>query len=141
MTITAQRAKVVGFSTPYFIANQGVLIAKGVAKPKRSRTSKRLQTCGAEGHDRAHVDPAQAATRRRSRSSIRRRSTAAFDAVETGRCEALDLDVPIIVSQSKKKPGAYGGVVGQIVTGESYGASDGEGQQAEAVRRHRRSRS
>ena len=30
--------------------------------------------------------------------------------------------MPIVVSQSKKKPGAYGGVVGQIVTGEGYGA-------------------
>ena len=30
--------------------------------------------------------------------------------------------MPIIVSQSKKKKGAYGGVVGQIVTDESYGA-------------------
>jgi len=30
--------------------------------------------------------------------------------------------VPIVVSQSKKKPGAYGGVVGQIVTHEGYGA-------------------
>ena len=29
--------------------------------------------------------------------------------------------MPIVVSQSKKKPGAYGGVVGQIVTRESYG--------------------
>ncbi len=32
------------------------------------------------------------------------------------------LDVPIVVSQSKKKPGAYGGVIGQIVTHEGYGA-------------------
>ena len=30
--------------------------------------------------------------------------------------------MPIVVSQSKKKPGAYGGVVGQIVTNEFYGA-------------------
>ena len=30
--------------------------------------------------------------------------------------------MPIVVSQSKKKPGAYGGVTGQIVTHESYGA-------------------
>ena len=30
--------------------------------------------------------------------------------------------MPIVVSQSKKKPGAYGGVVGQIVTHEGYGA-------------------
>ena len=49
-------------------------------------------------------------------------STAAFDAVEAGKCDALILDVPIVVSQSKKKPGAYGGVVGQIVTHEGYGA-------------------
>ena len=48
--------------------------------------------------------------------------TAAFDAVEAGKCDALILDVPIVVSQSKKKPGAYGGVVGQIVTHEGYGA-------------------
>jgi polar amino acid transport system substrate-binding protein len=49
-------------------------------------------------------------------------SSAAFDAVQSGRCDALILDVPIVVSQSQKKPGAYGGVVGQIVTHESYGA-------------------
>ena len=30
--------------------------------------------------------------------------------------------MPIVVSQSKKKKGAYGGVVGQIVTNEFYGA-------------------
>ena len=39
-----------------------------------------------------------------------------------GRCDALILDMPIVVSQSKKKKGAYGGVVGQIVTNEFYGA-------------------
>ncbi len=49
-------------------------------------------------------------------------STAAFDAVEAGKCDALILDVPIVVAQSQKKPGAYGGVVGQIVTHEGYGA-------------------
>jgi len=32
-TITAQRAKVVSFSAPYFDANQGVLIRKGLTKP------------------------------------------------------------------------------------------------------------
>ena len=30
--------------------------------------------------------------------------------------------MPIIVSQAKKKPGAYGGVVAQINTHEGYGA-------------------
>jgi polar amino acid transport system substrate-binding protein len=119
-TITAQRAKVIGFSTPYFDANQGVLVAKGTSVKKISDL-RTLQTC------------AQAATTGLGWIQHKLRptkkplvysasSSAAFDAVEAGRCQALILDVPIVVSQSKKKPGAYGGVVGQIATGESYGA-------------------
>jgi polar amino acid transport system substrate-binding protein len=121
-TITKPRAKVISFSVPYFDANQGVLIRKGlVPKPTRIAQLKSLQTC------------AQAATTGLTwiRSKLRpakqplvysASSTAAFDAVERGDCDALILDVPIVVSQSKKKPGAYGGVVGQIVTLEGYGA-------------------
>jgi polar amino acid transport system substrate-binding protein len=120
-TITAERAKVISFSSPYFAANQGVLIRKGIPKPTTISQLKTLQTC------------AQAATtglgyiqhklRPTKKPLVYPASTsAAFDAVEAGRCDALILDVPIVVSQSKKKPGAYGGVVGQIVTGEGYGA-------------------
>jgi len=120
-TITAQRAKVISFSVPYFDANQGVLIRKGIAKPTKISDLKKLQTC------------AQAATTGLSWIQHKLRpakqplvysasSSAAFDAVQAGRCDALILDVPIVVSQAKKKPGAYGGVVGQILTGEGYGA-------------------
>ena len=121
-TITTQRAKVVSFSAPYFDANQGVLIRKGlVPKPSHIADLKRLQTC------------AQAATTGLSWIQHKLRpakqplvysasSTAAFDAVERGDCDAMILDVPIVVSQSNKKPGAYGGVVGQIVTQDGYGA-------------------
>lgn len=120
-TITAQRAKVIGFSAPYFDANQGVLIRKGLPKPTKVAQLKTLQTC------------AQAATTGLTWIQHKLRpvkkplvysasSTAAFDAVERGDCDALLLDVPIVVSQSNKKPGAYGGVVGQILTGEGYGA-------------------
>ena len=119
-TITAQRAKVIGFSTPYFDANQGVLVAKGTSVKKISDL-RTLQTC------------AQAATTGLGWIQHKLRptkkplvysasSSAAFDAVEAKRCQALILDVPIVVSQSRKKPGAYGGVVGQIATGEGYGA-------------------
>ena len=121
VTITPQRAKVVTFSTSYFDANQGVLIRKGLAKPKSIADLKKLQLC------------AQSTTTGLSYIQHKLRpakkplvyspsSTAAFDAVEAGKCDALILDVPIVVSQSKKKPGAYGGVVGQIVTHEGYGA-------------------
>jgi polar amino acid transport system substrate-binding protein len=120
-TITTARARVIDFSVPYFDANQGVLIRKGLAKPTRIADLKSLQTC------------AQAATTGLTwiRSKLRpakkplvysASSTAAFDAVERGDCDALILDVPIVVSQSRKKPGAYGPVAGQIFTKEGYGA-------------------
>jgi polar amino acid transport system substrate-binding protein len=120
-TITAQRAKVIGFSSPYFDANQGVLIAKGVAKPTSINDLKSLQTC------------AQAATtgldwiQHKLRPSKAPRvysasSSAAFDAVQSGACQALILDVPIIEAQNQKQPGAYGGVAGEINTNEGYGA-------------------
>jgi polar amino acid transport system substrate-binding protein len=120
-TITAQRAKVIGFSAPYFDANQGVLIAKGITKPTSIAGLKNLQTCaqaGTTGLDwiRHKLRPSKQ-PRVYSASS-----SAAFDAVQSGSCQALILDVPIIEAQNQKKPGAYGGVIGQIDTRESYGA-------------------
>jgi len=121
VTITAQRAKVVSFSTSYFDANQGVLIRKGLAKPKSIADLKKFQLCAQS------TTTGLAYIQHKLRPSKKPlvyspSSTAAFDAVESGKCDALILDVPIVVSQSKKKPGAYGGVVGQIVTHEGYGA-------------------
>jgi len=121
VTITAARKKVVGFSTPYFDANQGVLIRKGLARPTRVSDLKSLQTCAQKDTTgltwiRSKLRPAKQPL------AYSASSTAAFDAVESGRCDALILDVPIVVSQSNKKKGAYGGVAGQIVTNEFYGA-------------------
>ena len=120
-TITVARARVIGFSTPYFNANQGVMIAKGVAKPKNLADLRRLQTCGVK--DTTGLSYIQHKLRPPKKPLVYSASTTAvFDAVEAGRCQALIYDVPIIVSQANKKKGAYGGVVAQIVTGESYGA-------------------
>jgi polar amino acid transport system substrate-binding protein len=120
-TITAQRAKVIGFSAPYFSANQGVLIAKGVTKPTKIADLKSLQTCAQSAT--TGLDWIQHKLRPAKKPLVySASSTAAFDAVQAGSCQALILDVPIVVSQSHKKPGAYGGVVGQIDTHEGYGA-------------------
>jgi polar amino acid transport system substrate-binding protein len=121
VTITAQRAKVVSFSTPYFDANQGVLIRKGLTKPTSIAALKTLQLCAQStttglAYIQHKLRPAKKPL------VYSPSSTAAFDAVEARKCDALILDVPIVVSQSNKKRGAYGGVVGQIVTHESYGA-------------------
>jgi polar amino acid transport system substrate-binding protein len=120
-TITPQRAKVVLFSIPYFDANQGILIKKGIPKPTKIADLKKLQTCAQSNTTGlAYLQH----TLRPSKAPLvySASSTAAFDAVESGRCDALMLDTPIVVSQAAKKKGAYGGVVGQIVTHEGYGA-------------------
>jgi polar amino acid transport system substrate-binding protein len=122
VTITTQRAKVVTFSTSYFDANQGVLVRKGLSPvPKKIADLKKLQTCAqANTTGLAYLQHVLRPPKRPLVYSAS--STAAFDAVEAGRCDALILDVPIVVSQSQKKKGAYGGVIGQIVTHEGYGA-------------------
>ncbi|MFZ0341637.1 MAG: ABC transporter substrate-binding protein [Gaiellaceae bacterium] len=120
-TITPQRAKVIGFSSSYFDANQGVLIAKGVKKPTSIADLKSLQTCAqanTTGLDWIlhQLHPAKQPL------VYSASSDAAFEAVQHGACQALILDVPIIEAQNAKVPGAYGGVVGQIDTHEGYGA-------------------
>jgi polar amino acid transport system substrate-binding protein len=120
-TITIARSKVVTFSAPYFDANQGVLIRKGLTKPTSISALKSLQLCAQA--DTTGLSYVQHTLRPAKRVLVyNASSTAAFDAVEAGKCDALILDVPIVVAQSQKKPGAYGGVVGQIVTHEGYGA-------------------
>jgi polar amino acid transport system substrate-binding protein len=121
VTITPQRAKVVGFSAPYFNANQGVLIRKGLTKPKSIADLKKLQLCAQA--DTTGLAWIQHQLRPKKAPRVySASSSAAFDAVESGKCDALILDVPIVAAQAKKKPGAYGGVVGQINTHEFYGA-------------------
>jgi len=120
-TITIARSKVVTFSAPYFDANQGVLIKKGLAQPTSIAALKSLQLCAQA--DTTGLSYVQHTLRPAKKPLVyNASSTAAFDAVEAGKCDALILDVPIVVAQSQKKPGAYGGVVGQIVTHEGYGA-------------------
>jgi polar amino acid transport system substrate-binding protein len=120
-TITPQRAKVIGFSSPYFDANQGVLIAKGVKKPTSIADLKSLQTCAQA--NTTGLDWILHQLRPAKQPLVYSASSeAAFDAVQHGSCQALILDVPIIEAQNQKVPGAYGGVVGQIDTKEGYGA-------------------
>jgi polar amino acid transport system substrate-binding protein len=120
-TITPQRAKVIGFSSPYFDANQGVLIAKGVKKPTSIADLKSLQTCAQAST--TGLDWILHQLRPAKKPLVYSASSdAAFTAVQHGACQALILDVPIIEAQAQKVPGAYGGVVGQIDTHEGYGA-------------------
>jgi len=118
-TITAARARAVDFSAPYFAANQGVLLNKSASAPKNLADLKGMSLCAQSAttgldylQHRLHA----------TQVHIYNTTSAAFSAVQVGRCEAFVMDVPIVASQKKTKPSAYGAVAGQIVTNEKYGA-------------------
>jgi polar amino acid transport system substrate-binding protein len=119
-TITPQRKRAVDFSTSYFDANQGVLLKKGAKVPHSLAALRKMQLCGQKvttGLDfilhRLH--PVK-------KPLVYDTTAAAFAAVQFGKCEAFVMDVPIIASQKKTRPSAYGPIAGQIITNEKYGA-------------------
>jgi polar amino acid transport system substrate-binding protein len=119
-TITAQRKKTVDFTTSYFDANQGVLLSKSAPAPKSLADLAKLQTCAQA--DTTGLDYIKTKLHPAKQPLVYQTTTAAFTAVQISRCQALVLDTPIVASQKKAKPGAYGPVGGQIVTHEQYGA-------------------
>jgi polar amino acid transport system substrate-binding protein len=119
-TITSQRKRTIDFTTPYLNANQGVLISKQTTPPKSLADLKQLQTCAqtnTTGLDwiKTQLHPAKSPLPFPT-------TTAAYQAVQINRCQAMILDVPLVSLQKKQKPGAYGPVAGQVVTHEQYGA-------------------
>jgi ABC-type amino acid transport substrate-binding protein len=119
-TITAQRKKTVDFTTSYLNANQGVLLSKQASTPKSLADLKQMQTCAqtnTTGLDwiKTQLKPAKAPLSYPT-------TTAAYQAVQINRCDAMILDVPLVSLERKTRPTKYGAVAGQVVTHEQYGA-------------------
>ena len=119
-TITAQRKKTVDFTHSYFDANQGVLISKQAAAPTSLADLKQLQTCAqtnTTGLDwiKTQLHPAKTPLAFPT-------TTAAYQAVQINKCQALILDVPLVSLEKKQNPSKFGPVAGQVVTHEQYGA-------------------
>jgi len=119
-TITAQRKKTVDFTTSYFNANQGVLLSKHAKTPHSIADLKSMQTCAQT--DTTGLFWIQQKLHPSKQPLIYQTTSAAFVAVQIGRCDALILDTPIVASEKKARPTRYGAVAGQIVTHEQYGA-------------------
>jgi polar amino acid transport system substrate-binding protein len=119
-TITAARAKTVNFTRSYFDANQGVLLSKKAKVPKSLADLKALQTCAQT--DTTGLTYLQQKLHPSKAPLIYQSTAAAFLAVQVGRCDAIVLDTPIVASEKKAHPSAYGIVGGQIITHEQYGA-------------------
>jgi polar amino acid transport system substrate-binding protein len=119
-TITSQRKRTVDFTVSYLNANQGVLISKQTTAPKSLADLKQLQTCAqtnTTGLDwiKTQLHPAKAPLAFPT-------TTAAYQAVQINKCQALILDVPLVSLEKKQNPTKFGPVAGQVVTHEQYGA-------------------
>lgn len=119
-TITAQRKRTINFTTPYMNANQGVLLSKKAPVPHSLADLRKLQTCAQT--DTTGLTWIQQKLHPSKSPLIYQSTAAAFLAVQVGRCDALILDTPIVASEKKAHPNAYGSVAGQIITHEQYGA-------------------
>ena len=117
VSILPDRQQRVDFSSPYFTANQGVLVRKGttvtgVADARRLRFGVQEATSGA-----AYLDKVLKPIRPPQTFGS---TTAAFAALRAGRVDGVMSDVPIVVDAAAKYPGLT--VVGQFKTDEQYGA-------------------
>ena len=112
-----------------------MLISKQTTAPKSLADLKKLQTCAqtnTTGLDwiKTQLHPAKSPLSFPT-------TTAAYQAVQINRCQAMILDVPLVSLQKKQKPGAYGPVAGQVVTHEQYGAVLQKGSKLLAHGQHR----
>jgi polar amino acid transport system substrate-binding protein len=119
VTITPDRAKVVQFTTPYFEANQGILVKKGttvssMADARKLRWGAQTNTTGA-AYIADNIKPS-------GEPKVYNTTTDAFTALNAGQIDAVLLDTPIVLGAVKAGQIKNGEVVGQFKTGEEYGA-------------------
>jgi polar amino acid transport system substrate-binding protein len=119
-TATAQRKRTVDMTVGYATANQGVLLSKKAAVPHSLADLKKMQTCAQT--DTTSLDWLTTVLKPSKKPLRYPTTTAAYEAVHVGTCQAFVLDVALVSLEKKTRPTAYGPVAGQILTHESYGA-------------------
>ena len=118
VTITDERAKVVDFSTPYFSADQGVMVNKGTSVANMDEA--RALNWGVQASTTAQtyltdvVKPAKEA-------AVFQDTPSMFAALTAKQIDAVMLDTSILLGQAAQSNGAQE-VVAQFSTGEEYGA-------------------
>ncbi len=118
-SITAARAKVIDFSSPYFLATEGVLVKKGTQAASITSLAqlKTLRLGGQSGTTGIYT--IQDLIKPAAKPSEFPSTGAANLAVLAGRIDAEVNDLPILLDAVTKSPELA--VVGQIATGDKYG--------------------
>ena len=120
VSITAERAKSVDFSAPYFVVNKGVLVAPGIEPPARLADLRQLRVCA-----QAHTTSIEYVRTRLRPLLTPRTFPSSIDvlrAVSDGYCQAMVADLAILAAAKRVLPDLYGNIAGQIATHERYGA-------------------
>jgi polar amino acid transport system substrate-binding protein len=120
VTIDRARARKVTFSTPYYDANLGVLLRKGLSPVPRSIADlRKLVLCAPTGttgasYIRTRIRPSTAPLFPQLTAEM-------YQQLLSRRCDVAIYDAPILAGQTASDPSAYGPIVGQIQTGQRYG--------------------
>ena len=117
ITITAQRAKTVDFSTPYFDATLALLVRRGSPIAHvRTRKDLRGYTLGGQSWALGYT----------YLQKLRPKALVSFDsdpaaiaAVKSGKVDGLLADTPVAISFAKSHPGLT--VAGQVLAHQPYG--------------------
>jgi polar amino acid transport system substrate-binding protein len=118
ITISQKRAEVVDFTTPYYSADQGILVKQGTVVDDSNVDDLRwgvVRATVAETYLEKRVQPTK-----KVRSY--RLPDQAFDALTAGRIDALLLDTAIGSTEARESNGALE-VVGQFKSGGQYGGT------------------
>jgi polar amino acid transport system substrate-binding protein len=116
ITISPKRAKVVDFTTPYFAADQGILVQQGTVVDESNLDTLRwgvVQATTAEQYLAKRVKP----TKKVRTYALPDR---AFAGLTAGKIDALLLDTAIASTEAKESNGELE-VVAQLDTGGQYG--------------------
>jgi polar amino acid transport system substrate-binding protein len=119
VTITPERRRNVDFSRPYLTADQGVLLAEGVAEPRKLADLRRLQLCAQRGT----VSVAAIAQRVKPtrKPLLFEKQEGLLDALYQRRCQAVVHDAPLLAALERAAPDRYGRLVARLGTPSGYG--------------------
>jgi polar amino acid transport system substrate-binding protein len=117
VTITKDRAKVVDFSTPYFLSDLGVLVNKGTKVTSKNAKSIQwgVQTATTS------LDYLNNTLKPTNAPRVYQETSQAFAALQAKQVDAVLLDTAIVLQQAAASNGQFE-VVGQFKSNESYGA-------------------
>jgi len=119
ISITTARRANVDFSTPYLGADQGVLLAEGVAEPKSLSALRLLQLCAQRGT--TSVSAVTSIIKPTRKVLLYDKQEGLLDALYQRRCDAVVNDAPLLAALRRQAPDRYGRLVGGLGLTESYG--------------------